>query len=396
MSSDAVRPGETTRAFLVRHKVGSGPADPDKMPFYLMIVADPETIPFSFQYQLDVQYAVGRLHFETVDEYARYARSVVETETRPARLPRRAVFFGAQNPGDTATRMTADHLIGPLAEWLKESKPQWDVRTVVGEGATRTNLGRLLGGDATPSLIFTACHGMAFPNGDERQLANQGALLCQDWPGPQNWHKAMPLEFYFTAADVPDDAQVSGLISFFWSCFSAGVPRLDEYNHYSSVPAKELAPRSFVSRLPQRLLGHPRGGALAVIGRVERCWSYSFMEGGVGQNLGVFANTLRRLMEGYPVGFAMEDFSRRYVELASEFVGVVQEQELGAVKSNESELFTLKTALRDARNYLIIGDPAVRVCAASGEDGPSSRESFNAFLNRRPGLIPTSWPDFVI
>ncbi|MFI5454372.1 MAG: C25 family cysteine peptidase [Isosphaerales bacterium] len=364
------------------------------MPYYLLIVADPETIPFSFQYLLDVQYAVGRIHFETVGEYARYARSVVEAETRPSRLPRRAVFFGAKNPDDRTTAMTADHLIGPLADWLKVSKPQWDVRTVMGESATKSKLGQLLGGDETPSLIFTACHGMAWPNGHEMQLANQGALLCQDWPG-STWGKAIPPEFFFAASDVPDEAQVSGLISFFWSCFSAGVPRLDEYtmNSWETANAKELAPRSFLTRLPERLLGHPRGGALAVIGRVDRCWNYSFMEGGVGRNIGVFANALRRLIEGCPVGFAMEDFNRRYVELASEFVGVLQEQELGAVRDN-MEITKLKTSLRDAKNYLIIGDPAVRLSAAGGEEGRSSGESFAAFLNRRPESVPDRWPLF--
>jgi hypothetical protein len=240
---------------------------------------------------------------------------------------------------------------------VRRDQPGWTVETVLGDEATHGRLGGLL--DDSPAFLFAACHGLGFAAGDPYQRERQGALVCQDWPGPGPGR--IDREHYFAAEDVGESARVHGLVAFCFACFGAGTPRWDEFTRAGrGSERRALSSGAFLGRLPQRLLGHPRGGALAVVGHVDRAWGFSLVWPEAGPQTAVFDSALRRLLDGQPVGWAMEYFNQRYAELASDLAAEVEALSFGK-QPDEALLADLWTASHDARNYTIVGDPAVRI-----------------------------------
>jgi len=353
------QPGESAEKFLVRGGAAPGPVDPDKIPYYLLIAGDPETIPFSFQHDLDVWYGVGRIHFDSIDEYARYAERVVAAETGAASLPRRAVFFATSD--DPTTALSCRDLVTPLAGMMRDDRPNWSIDAVLGDDAQKGRLRKLLGGDDSPALLFTGTHGGYLSADDPRQSQLQGGLVCQKRPHPSQWSESALGDFYCFAEDISDNALIPPMITFHFACFGAGTPRNNEFfdSPKNYLPAN-LATRAFVAQLPKRLLGHPRGGALAVIGHVERAWSCSFRWPGAGSQLGAFKSALRVLMDGHPVGWATEFLNQHYAGLSVILKNQLDDMRFGKLP-DQKRLPFLWTANHDARNYAIVGDPAVRL-----------------------------------
>lgn len=363
--------GLSGQDFLIEHEVSiAGAAEPQEMPYYLLLVGSPTEIPFQFQFEIDVDRALGRIFFDTVEEYANYAQSVVAAEKGEVRLPRQATFFSVENQNDPATQMSTTLMMEPLLQKFTGAlqEKQWQVNSYLRQAATRPQLEAFLGGDSslTPAFLMTASHGMAFERDDPRMIAHQGALLCSEWErgagGP------ISESAYFAGDHLSSEARLHGLIGFFFACYGAGTPKQDEFMQKVEGRPKQIAPHDFVARLPRRMLSHPRGGALAVIGHVERAWTYSFKWNSSDRShLGTFDSTLGKLFEGYPIGDAMDYVNLRHAS-ASVMLASLLQQMRHKINVSPYQLLTNWTVNNDARDYIILGDPAVRLCVPETEE----------------------------
>src|SRR5262245_26850596 len=364
--------GEQTRSWYQRHGVSAGNVDPEIVPYYLLLVGPPDLIPYEFPYLCGEQSAYGRLAFDTTGEYERYVRSIIAYE-RDNSVPnaKEIAYWGTRHLGDPATNLSASMLIEPLANGIPgaagalkrpiHADVGYERKLRLSDDATKGALLEALHAKKPPAMLFTASHGMALRSGQPKQRTDQGALLCQEWPG----FGSVRTEHFLAAADIPDDANVNGLVAFVFACFGAGTPDADQFlmDLTQAGNAPPLAPQPFIAALPTRLLTHPNGSALAVIGHIDRAWGFSIQAPKTPDaQIGTFRNSIGFILSGAPIGHAMcGQFGARFAALSTALASSTSPTAPTAMQLNDRDLVTYWLERNDAQNYVMLGDPAVRI-----------------------------------
>lgn len=335
-------------------------------PFYLLIAGSPERIPFEFQYLLDARFAVGRIHFETLEEYKNYVATVIDYEkekTKPA--GKKAVFFAPDGGPMDATSFSHKFMADPLAKTAENEG--YKVDYLEAGKATKGNLKNALGAgnDDRPSFVYTASHGLGVPTNKPEQQYIQGSLCCQDY----SHDPAASNSGLLTGYDIGEDFNAYTSIWFAFACYGAGTPKYSDFAHWVPDLGDSQGQRDFLAYLPMKMLGY-RKPALAFIGHIDPAWLHSFADPeNMASRLSPFEMAVRYILNGLPVGYACKKFGENYSILSIALLQIVRDYERLLESSLQEtidpywdeKLADLWITRNDCQNYVILGDPAVKL-----------------------------------
>jgi len=373
--STGVQPGQTAASWAQQRGVSlDTPVDPSRgLPYYLLIVGSPDRISFEFQAALKSQWAVGRLHFDNLEDYGRYARAVVQYEDpsfTPAQSKSSAIWV-TRNPGDLATAMLSGAV---LQDFLPPgvplgSKKGFLLNAFVNEKATKSQLIEILRGNVpggAPAVIFTGCHGCDYTGADsDTQRRLQGSFLTQEWvpKTPANSSNQ------FSADDIPADAKLLGTVGFLFACFSGACPAENSYYFNQDGSPVKISPQPMIARLPQVLLSR---GMLAAIAHIDLAFPYAFQDVNGTPQMEAVRSPLQQIMVGRRTGLAADILTSIWNTRAAN-LGILQgaarpalatpAQSAGAAAPSPAvkAVARMTIARDDARNYIVLGDPATQL-----------------------------------
>jgi hypothetical protein len=343
----------------------------DRPPFMLLIGGLDE-LSIEFQYFLQSFAAAGRLHFENVEDYGRYADKVIRHEATLRREPPLAVF--AATDTDDVAELNADELVRPLAmEFGSAGMPP-----VLAHGrvtkARLLELGRNL---PQGSILFLAAHGYESRRSAEHELyilhsdqrSFQGAPILDDFRHERMVGSSSGL---LCGSDLAGDVRfVPGGVVMLHACYSAGTvdrDTLPEWIHIAA-PSRLKPERPFVSRLCQAMLTS-RAGPIAVYGHINRSHQYAYFDpqgSGESMTLRQYRDLLKALMRGDPIGLGRDRARRMALQYMSQALLISQQ-----IRTADQRMATILPAWERAfvqysfgscnfRNYIILGDPMVRL-----------------------------------
>ena len=332
------------------------------LPLYILLAGSPTHLPFALQRMLANYAAVGRLDLsyeagdgretQDIDALRRYAERVVAAEGRSGDGgPRRPVVTWAPDwGGGDATTYSRRLLAAPLATHLADGGVA--VNRLEGEAATS---GRLIEAvvRSDPVLLFTASHGIGVEQhrGRQAQQAENGTLLGSD-------------RSPFGAGDLPapEVPFVEDGVVFQFACFGYGTTTRSPFHHWVPRIADYRTPNDFVAALPKRALAHPRG-PLGYIAHLDAALLSSIrprpQDGAGTDRIADFRVGVDRVVSSHRIGFVLAHFGRTVAGLATYLAEQVDHQRRDG-HLPDTRFIARFLRHNDARNHLLLGDPAAR------------------------------------
>lgn len=324
-----------------------------EIPYYLLIYATPEEIPWRFQYNLNSNHAVGRLDLQG-DGLNNYIDALLNDWQDASISVERPVVWAVDHGPNDITRLMRDSIAAKIYDAFLVDNDIGNKASFI-DGlvtpATGQNLINALSQNH-PGLVVTTSHGQTGPLTDLREMERNLGL-----PIDQN-HQLLPLD-QLLARWEPD-----GAIWYSHACCSAGSDRITYYD--GLFPASSPIDRilkgisqlgSKIAPLPKLLLGAKKP-LRAFIGHVEPTFNWTLRQPGTQTYLtapirNAFFNGL---YQPDPVGLALRHC---YDRLGSFYIHYEQALEIFDGNNTKDSLLFYRLAARDIQSMVILGDPTV-------------------------------------
>jgi hypothetical protein len=371
---------DTAQACAFRDEIIHNPSRPfQHHARYVLLAGSPCLLSTELQEVLagDSACFVGRLAFEREEDYEAYVTKLVACEQGAARPDMARALFLSVDDGTPAVEAGQEFIVAPAVKGCRAARrrgrfPASEIierRLPVGGVEPFLELASV----PTPSLLFSLSHGVGAPK--------KGWSTAAEQRGRQG-NLALGGGIELAPEDIRHRPFLPGGIWFYFACFGAGTPMGSVYAPWmerlvrdGALQKRELEQvwnsrpldaRPFSAALPQAALANPRG-PLAVIGHMDLAWLSGFHNLVTGQtHVHRLEEVLTRLVEGCRAGVALQMLSR----FAAHADGVLRRHSQAVAEGPKSHgrarmtpgaLALLWMERHDVANYVLLGDPAVRL-----------------------------------
>lgn len=338
----------------------------DEVPAYLLICDNFENLPIEFQFILNAFGATGRLWFEDCSDLQAYVEKILGLERGEMSVQKGCTV--ASPVDDTVTFVDRKNIIDPLLE-LPEAK-KLSLQPLLADDFTHQTL---LESAASARFLALYCHGLGVcrDEWDERSEL-QGSFVLRFESGDDDG--------LLTPSDVSAHPFAPGGIVFSPACMGGGNVSDSDYSAWIDPEglAGYTGMRTEISAISRAMLASPQGPAAVVahfdISMASSALMYNSMSDGYDLQTLLHKQFVRHLAAGWTVGRATKPFRwaagayyAQSIYLFGQmtgtypYMGTSGTRKTIAMAVNSMNQFHV--AATDMRNFLVLGDPAVRLPA---------------------------------